>query len=229
MTSSNIQYALVARGTTPLAEYSIVQGNARSIAVKMLESIDPKKPRNMVEQSNGTFLSLTESDRLTYLCLTDRQINAGTGYTFLEELRNKWKARYGNSAASFAPNSKNAEFGQAEMASLMRNYNTQSSQKLNQIKSNLENAQSTMAQNLSMTLARGEQLTTMEGKAEDIRNSAQSFRREAEKVRCQECVAKWRWYILGTAIVLVVILVIVLAACDFDFHRCKKSSTPTPA
>jgi ribosomal protein L17 len=68
------------------------------------------------------------------------------------------------------------------MAWLMRNYNSKSAQKLNQIKSNLANAQTAMSQNLSMALTRGEQLTTMEGKAEDIRSSAQTFRREAEKL-----------------------------------------------
>jgi hypothetical protein len=224
MSVVNIQYALVARGTTPLAEYSAVSGNARTIALKMLESIDPKK-RNMVEQPSGTFLSQSDPDRITFICATDRQVNAGTGYAFLDELRNKWRARYGASGSSFAPNSKNSEFGQTEIASLMKNYNTASAQKLNQIKANLESAQGAMSQNLSMALTRGEQLTTMEGKAEDIRSSAQTFRREAEKVRCQEACAKWRWYFLGGGIVLLLILVIVIVICKPNFSKCRKSDS----
>jgi vesicle-associated membrane protein 7 len=220
MTASNIQYALVARGTTPLAEFSVVQGNARATALRMLETIDPSK-RNMVEQANGTFLSQTDPDRITFLCLTDRQINAKTGYAFLDELRAKWRARYQNSGASFAPNSKNSEFGQTEIATLMRQYNAPSSQKLNQIKANLDATKDTMTQNLSMALTRGENLTTMEGKAEDIRSSAATFRREAEKVRCAQCCAKWRWYILGIAILLVVIVVILMIACKPNFSSCK--------
>jgi ABC-type transport system involved in cytochrome bd biosynthesis fused ATPase/permease subunit len=124
---------------------------------------------------------------------------------------------------SLAPNSKNAEFGQTEIAQLFRTYNSQSAQKLNVIKGNLDATQSQMTQNLTMALARGEQLSVMEGKAEDIRASAQTFRREAEKVKCQMCVQKWRWIVLGIVIGLVVIFIIVWMSCGTDFHKCKKS------
>jgi hypothetical protein len=48
----------------------------------------------MMKQMNYTVLSLTE---------LDRQINAGMGYTFLEELGTKWKARDCNSARLLCP------------------------------------------------------------------------------------------------------------------------------
>jgi vesicle-associated membrane protein 7 len=234
MRGSNLQYALVARGTTPLAEYAVVAGNSRAIALKMLESLDPNKTRGVVEQASGIILSLTDPDRITYVCIVDRQISSAAGYSFLEELKAKWRQRYGNSAGSFAPLSKNAEFGNNDMASLMRNYNSQSFQKLNQIKANLESAQSQMTQNLTMALARGEQLATMETKAEDIRSSAQSFQREAKALKWQQCFNKWRWYFLGTLILLVVITVLLLIVCRPTFERCGnrssgEGSTPTPA
>jgi vesicle-associated membrane protein 7 len=228
MSGSNFQYALVARGTTPLAEYAVVSGNSRSIVLKMLESLDPKKNRGIVEQANGVILSLTDPDRLTYVCVVDRQISSAAGYSFLEELKAKWRARYGNSAGSFAPSSKNAEFGNSDMAALMRNYNSQSFQKLNQIKANLESAQEQMTQNLTMALARGEQLSNMENKAEDIRNSAQSFRREATSLKWQQCLNKWKWYFIGILIVLVVIVVIVWVICGIKFEKCGGKSDPTP-
>lgn len=53
-----------------------------------------QQPGNMMKQMNYTVLSLTE---------LDRQINAGMGYTFLEELGTKWKARDCNSARLLCP------------------------------------------------------------------------------------------------------------------------------
>jgi hypothetical protein len=227
--TTNFQYALVARGTTPLAEYSVSTGNSRAVVLKMLESLDPGKPRAIVEQAAGNILSLTDPDRISYACVVDRQVSSSAGYSFLDELKGKWRQRYGNSAGSFAPSSKNTEFGNTEIASLMRNYNSQSFAKLNQIKANLESAQTEMAQNLTKALARGEQLELMETKAEDIRNSAQSFRRDAEKLRCQQCVNKWRWWVLGSIILIVVIFVVVWILCGTTFQKCGNTpSSPSP-
>ena len=217
------QYALVARGATPLAEYSLVSGNSRMIAIKMLENIDPKTPRAVVEQAGHVFMTLTEPDRVTFLVLTDKAVSPASRLSFLNDLKSRWRARYGNSAAGFAPNSKNSEFGQTEIAALMRNYNSDKYQKITQIKSNLESTQDQMTQNLTMALARGEQLNVMEAKAENIKDSAATFRREATNVRRRMCLQKWKWYFIGIAIAVVVIFIIVWVACGASFQKCRKS------
>jgi len=220
MASQAFQYTLVARGTTPLAEFSLVTGNNRAIAVKMLENIDPKTARAVVEQGEYIFMTLTEPDRITFLILTEKTVASSARISFLEDLKNKWRSRYGNSAAGFAPNSKNAEFGQTEMAALIRNFNSGLYQKIGAAKANLEATQDQMTQNLTMALARGEQLSVMASKAENIRDSASTFRREATNVRRRMCFQKWRWYILGIGILVVVIFVVVWAACGASFEKC---------
>jgi ribosomal protein L17 len=195
----------------------------------MLESLDPNKTRAIVEQAGGIILSLTDPDRITYVCVVDRQISSAAGYSFLEELKGKWRSRYGNSAGSFAPSSKNTEFGNSDMATLMRNYNSQSFQKLNTIKAHLESAQNQMTQNLTMALARGEQLSNMEDKAEDIRTSAQSFRREAKSLKWQQCRQKWMWWIIGSVILVVVVLVLLLVFCGVTFEKCGNAPADTPS
>lgn len=213
MSQNNFQFALVARGNTPLAEYSIVQGNYRNIALKMLESLDPKSPSAIVEQGKNVFYSQTDPDRMTFLCLCDSAVQPTLRQNFIEELQRKWRQRYGNSAVSFAPNSKNNEFGATEIRNLIENFNKERNSKIADIKANLTNAQEKMTQNLTMAFARGEQLNIMEQKAENIKDSAQTFHREATNVRRKMCFQKWRWYILGAAIVIIVILVIILVAC----------------
>ena len=96
-------------------------------------------------------------------------------------------------------------------------------QKITQIKSNLESTQDQMTQNLTMALARGEQLNVMEAKAENIKDSAATFRREATNVRRRMCLQKWKWYFIGIAIAVVVIFIIVWVACGASFQKCRKS------
>jgi hypothetical protein len=112
------------------------------------------------------------------------------------------------------------EFGSTEITQLFRNYNSQTAQKLNQIHAIVDETQALMTHNLTMALIRGQQLTVMEGKAEDIRASAESFGRVAEKVKCQMCVQKWRWIVLGIIIGLVMIFIIVWICCGAKFEKC---------
>lgn len=222
MTSSKFQYALVARGTTPLAEYTLVQGNHRNIAIKMLENLDPKNPSAIVEQGKNIFFTMTDPDRMTFLCLCDSSVPATLRSNFLEELKRKWRQKYGNSAAGFGPNSKNDEFGRTEIKNLLTSFNSERNAKLAQAKGYLQDTQDKMTQNLTMAFMRGEQLNIMEQKAENIKDSAQTFHREATNVRRKMCFQKWRWYFLGAAIVLVVIFIIIVIACGgFTFSKCK--------
>jgi hypothetical protein len=194
----------------------------------MLESLDPKKARGTAEQANGIILSLTEPDRITYVCVVDRQISSTAGYSFLDDLKAKWRARYGNSAGSFAPNSKTTEFG-PEIAAVMRNYNSQSYQKVNQIQSNLTSAQNQMTQNLTMALIRGEPLSNLEAKAEEICGSAQAFKMEVKALKCQQLCARIRWWILGIGVLLVVIVIILLVVCGVKFEKCPEpTAAPAP-
>lgn len=216
----SFNYALVARGTTPLAEFAQIQGNFRSIAIKMLENIDPKTPRAVVEQGQYVFMTLSDPDHVTYLCLTDNTVPTDQRISFLDSLKSKWRQRYGNNASQFAANSKDAEFGRSEIAALIRQFNSTSNQKISTIKSNLRDTQDQMTQNLTMALSRGEQLSVMESKAENIKESADTFHRQAKSVRRNMCIEKYKWWFIAALIVIVVIFVIVWIACGAKFQKC---------
>ena len=221
------QYGMVARGEIPLAEYSTVQGNHRSIALRMLQSINPQDPRCIVEQAGHTFYSLTDQNRTTFLCLADSSVSRNLQISFCEELQRKWRTRYGNNTNSFMANSKDSEFG-PEIATLISIYNNERQKKIAQIKDNISDAQAQMTKNLSLALARGEQLNIMEEKANEIKDSATQFKREATKVKNKMCCQRYMWYFIGIAIGILVIFIILLIACKPNFSACKKKSTPTP-
>ena len=219
---TKMKYALVARGTTPLAEYSLVQGNHRTIALKMLENVDPQSPCALVEQSQNVFFSITDPDRMTYLCLCGQSVLPAQRRSFLEELRNKWRQKYGNNASSFAADSKNKEFGAIEIRNLLNSFNSEIYSKLAQAKQNLAETQEQMAQNLTMAFLRHEQLNIMEEKAENIKDSAQTFQRNATDIRRKMCFQKYRWYFVGSLVAIIVIFLIIVVACGgFTFRKCK--------
>lgn len=120
------QYALVARGTTPLAEFSLISGNHRNIALNILEKVDPKNPYYIHINGDNTFYTLTDPDHLTFLVMCSSKDKITSQTSFLQDLQEKWRRKYGNKARSFAPSSKNHEFGSTEINSLLKQYNTSS-------------------------------------------------------------------------------------------------------
>jgi vesicle-associated membrane protein 7 len=222
MTTNVLLYSVVAHGTTPLAEFSLAsEGNIKTMALRMLEQIDPSQQWAELSSNKLVLYSLTEPDRMTYICLTTDRANVQLRRSFLEEIKGKWRSKYGNQGTSMKAYEKNAEFSNV-IKTAFNTYNSERAQKVALIKDNLQKAQDETAQNLTKALARGEQLEIMSQKAEKIRDSAQAFHRSAGNLKRAMCWQKWRWYIIGGSILLILIFILVMFLCGGpSFSKCK--------
>lgn len=202
-------YGLVAYQSVPLAEFETSQGNFTQIARELLEKIQHSDSRTVFEQNDFVFSAFGDKSGLTVLVLSKSSIDARTRFFVVDEIKNKWTSLYGAKAASMRPMEKNNEFrGEIQRIFIAMESPTQA--KIQQINKNIIAAQEIMTQNLSSAIARGEQLTVMEKKAEEIKSSSQQFQRDASKIRKEMCWRRYLWYIIGISIVLVIILIIVL-------------------
>ncbi|EAY22776.1 Synaptobrevin family protein [Trichomonas vaginalis G3] len=211
--TTNFFYACVAKGAAPLAEFSTVTGNQQSIAIKMLENVDPKKPSTILEEGDYIYQVLADPDRMNFLCLAKKTATFQLRQTFLEELQRKWRVKYKNQGSSFEAYSKSKEFG-PDIQSLFTQYNSERAAKIAAIKSNIAATQEKMAENLTQALIRGEKLDVMEEKSNSIKEHAEVFHRAANKVKNRMCFEHYKWYIIGGIIGAVflagVIIVIVI-------------------
>lgn len=214
-------YGLVAHGAVPLAEYSPSTGNFKSVAIRLLENIDSKKQYHVLQSDPYVFHSFTDNNRMNYLCLTEKTASAQLRISFLEELNRKWTAKYGSQGAKFTSYSKQKEFS-PEIQALFTMYNSERAQKIANIKGNIAQAQEKMTENLTQALIRGEKLEVMEEKANNIKENAQVFHRKATAVKRKMCWEKYRWWILGIVVGIVVLWLIISFICGFNFKKCKK-------
>jgi hypothetical protein len=157
--------------------------------VKRLENFDLNKPRAIVEQADGIIVLLTDQDRVTYACVMDRQICHAAGYAFLNELQGNWLERLGNSSGSFTPNSEKSEFGNTEIASMMRRYNSQAFEKHNQINANIESTQAEMTQNLTSAFARSDAFPS---RRKEVQGAKQRQQMEMADNRCDSLACRDR-------------------------------------
>ena len=91
----------------------------------MLELVDPLCEMAIVELNKNIFHALIGPDGMIFLCLCDEFVLSNYRQSFLEDLCIKWQRKYGNDAASFAPGSKNNDFGEIYIRNLLDEYNNE--------------------------------------------------------------------------------------------------------
>lgn len=66
-----ILYALVARGTVVLAEFSAVTGNSGAVARRILEKLPPDPESRMCFSQDRYIFHVLRADGLTFLCMAN--------------------------------------------------------------------------------------------------------------------------------------------------------------
>lgn len=66
-----ILYAVVARGTTVLAEFSAVTGNTGAVARRILEKLPTEAETRLCYSQDRYIFHILKSDGLTFLCMAN--------------------------------------------------------------------------------------------------------------------------------------------------------------
>lgn len=224
MSKNVFLYSLVAHKQKILAEYSTVpEGNVQEFAVRILSVVNPKKNQwSCWEDNNCIFHVLADQDSYVYMCLTEKTARPQLRMNYLEDLRTKWRTKYSNvSPASMPAYGQSNEF-KNQFILLFSTYNSERADKIAKIKEDLQKTQDKTTENLKLALERGEQLRVMADKAEKIKSSAQAFRREASKVKCNMLWQRIRWYVIISIVLIILIIGIAMFACGGpSFAKCK--------
>jgi vesicle-associated membrane protein 7 len=205
-------YAIVVAGNSPVTEYPPGYVHKDGV-VSAVERADRTTARFSGDLGDKQVLILFDKGtNLAYGCVADKSVSVTNGWGFLEDLRSRWARVTGTSC-----NLPNPRFGQTEIAAMMRNYNSSHYAKIQTIKDNQRETQVQMTENLTLALQRGAGLDELSTKADTLKESAQTFHREATAIKRQMCCQKWRWYIIGITIAVVIIFAIVWMACGLKF------------
>ena len=122
MSNTVFKYALVARGSVPLAEFPRNSTDIHEKSMKILSKLDPSAPFSVVEQQNLVFTASTTKDGLSFVCLCDKSVETRRVGQFLSALKSKWMQTYGPASADFQQGEKDSEFG-PQMQELLNHYN----------------------------------------------------------------------------------------------------------
>ena len=218
-----ILYALVARGKTVLAEFTSVSGNFPQITRVLLGKINAMEEGKKSYMYDQHIFHYNVEGGIVYMCMCDDRIEGKRRipFAFLEDIKERFKSQYGNSAQTAIAFAMNDEFG-AVLQSQMEHFNGPAGDNLMQVNKKLEDVKDVMVQNIEMVLERGEKLELLVDKTEQLQTQAFTFQRGARRLANEMWWKKIKCYLLVFFVVAIIIWIISMIACGGPAYKdCK--------
>jgi vesicle-associated membrane protein 7 len=105
-----ILFALVARGTVVLAEFTGTTTNATAIARQILEKIPGNNDTHVSYSQDRYIFHVKRTDGLTVLCMADDTAGRRIPFAFLEEIHQRFVRTYGRAVLNAQAYGMNDEF-----------------------------------------------------------------------------------------------------------------------
>ncbi|KAL3579774.1 hypothetical protein D5086_017609 [Populus alba] len=97
-----IIYAVVARGTVVLSEFSAVTGNTGAVARRILEKLPSEADSRLCFSQDRYIFHILRSDGLTFLCMANDTFGRRIPFSYLEDIQMRFMKNYGR-VAHYAP------------------------------------------------------------------------------------------------------------------------------
>ncbi|KAK1325740.1 hypothetical protein QJS10_CPA01g00797 [Acorus calamus] len=207
MGDKRLIYASVARGTVTLADYGGSDGNIADVAQKFLQNI-PAAPGN-----DGRFTYSFDGHSFNYLF--SGSFGRQVPMAFLERIKDDFIARYGRGKAANAPaNSLSKEYG-VKLKEQMQycSDHPEEISKLAKVQAQVSEVKSVMTENIQKVIDRGEKVSVLVDKTEDLQNNARSFQKQGNEMRRKMWLQNMKIKLTILGILIALILIIVLSIC----------------
>ncbi|MCO5597795.1 hypothetical protein L7F22_051877 [Adiantum nelumboides] len=208
-----LHYAMVARASVVLAEYSSTSTNANAIARQILEKL-PNVADSHVSYSQGRFIfHVTKADGLTFLCMADDSFGRRIPFAFLEDIRSKFMKTYGRTASTALAYAMNDEFSRVLSQQMEYFSKDPNADNINRMKGEINQVRHVMIENIDKVLDRGERLELLVDKTANIQNKAFRFRKQTREFRSAVWWRNVKLVSLLVILILIIIYVVLAVVC----------------
>ncbi|KAL2471899.1 vesicle-associated membrane protein [Abeliophyllum distichum] len=178
-----ILYALVARGSVVLAEYSPTTTTANTIARQILEKIPGNNDTNVSYSQDRYIFHVKRTDGLTVLCMADDTAGRRIPFAFLEEIHQRFVRTYGRAVLSAQAYAMNDEFSRVLSQQIEYFSNDPNADRINRLKGEMSQVRNVMIENIDKVLDRGDRLELLVDKTENMQGNTFRFRKQARRFR----------------------------------------------
>ncbi|PIA42337.1 hypothetical protein AQUCO_02000054v1 [Aquilegia coerulea] len=209
-----ILYALVARGSVVLAEFSTTSTNASAIARQILEKIPGNDDSNVSYSQDRYIFHVKRTDGLTVLCMADDSAGRRIPFAFLEDIHGRFVKSYGRAVLTASAYAMNDEFSRILSQQIDFYSNDPNADRINRLKGEMSQVRNVMIENIDKVLERGDRLELLVDKTETMQGNTFRFRKQARRYKSS---VWWRNVKLSFA-AIVLLLVIIYVVLAFVCH-----------
>ncbi|KAL8162033.1 hypothetical protein V2J09_013522 [Rumex salicifolius] len=178
-----ILYALVARGSVVLAEFTATDTNASVVARQILEKIPGTNDTHVSYSQDRYIFHVRRTDGLTVLCMADESFGRRIPFAFLEDTHKKFVRMYGRAVITAQAYAMNDEFSRVLSQQMEYYSNDQSADRINRLQGEMNQVRNVMVDNIDKVLDRGERLELLVDKSANMQENTFHFKRQARRFR----------------------------------------------
>lgn len=210
-----IKFSAVAKGNLVLAKFASCSGNFTETAQQILKMIPPEDKRNTYCTGDSLFHYVSEN-KLVYFCITDDKFPYPRAFSFLDEIKTKFLARFEGlpavAVAYAAVNQIDVGAFDIVLQTKMTKYNENKKAQRN-IKADLEDLKNIMVQNVEKITLRGERLENLLDRTDVLAASATVYRSTAMQVQRKYWGQNIKMHIILVSVLVVLVYFSGAAAC----------------
>jgi len=216
-----IIYSIVARGKVVLAEVSTAKGNFDQVTRRILEKIPTTADSKMSYVYDRHIFHYLVNDELTYLCMADEEFGRRIPFSFLEEVKNRFRATYGERGKTALSFAMNEDFSRV-LKNLMEYYShNPNADKITKVKGEIDEVKTVMVQNIEKVLERGERIELLVDRTETLTQNAFKFKKSSTVLKNSMWRKNIKLIIIIIIIVLILLYIIIASVCGgLIFQKC---------
>jgi len=232
MSVGSLLYSCVAHRGVILADYSHgTQQTLTEVAKKILEQIPPQDSKMCYAFEKFLFHYIV-SEGTVYLCIADEGFGKRIPFTFLDDIRGRFKTTYRERARTTIPHAMQADFGRI-LQKQMEYYSTDdNADHINQVKKELEDVKEILISNIDKIIERGQKIDVLLEQTENLSSTSAVFKKQAQVLKNTMYWRNIKLIVLVVVILLIITYVILAIVCGgLLLPKCVKPQeghTPIP-
>ncbi|KAJ2006364.1 hypothetical protein GGI04_001174 [Coemansia thaxteri] len=218
---AGIIYALVARGSTVLAEHSATTGNFQQVTQAILEKIPPNDSKLTYVYDRYLFHYISEGG-IVYLCMADDKFGRRVPFAFLHDMMERFMAAFTHAEIENAITAYSLNSFARSIARQMDYYSRHPQDPIRQVHGEIAQVKDVMVQNIERVLERGDRIDILVDKTNSLNNAAFAFRKRSTALKRQYWWRNQKLMLTVAFAVLVFIYLLISSMCGFPtWSKCR--------
>jgi len=199
-----------------------------SVTRRLLEKLPPNEISKKTYVYDRHLFHFIVDDGMVYLCMTDEEFGRRVPFAFLEDIKNRFIATYGNRGKTAPLYGMNEDF--ARILQNQMNYfsNTQNVDKISKAKQDIDELKSVMVENIEKVLQRGDRIELLVDKTEQLEGQAIQFKKQSTALKRSMYWKNVKMCLLLVLVCVIIAYFIAAVICGLLFQDCRSSSSPPP-